>query len=372
MQNSQKKLKVAEIGLGWVTTHRHLPAMRRSRDIEVVGVIDRTPGHAKAVAQQYGLQRWREAERLDQIPWLDEIDALVIGTPVFSHYELIRESLRGKHVLCEKPFTLRIEEGEELTALSKQAGKAVAIVHNFQFCRSARRLLRDLETGRLGTVRSITAWQMGNPRRRLPDWYQQLPLGLFFDESPHLFYLLQRFSPGPLVMRLHRASQHDGNGHALQYFRQYTAKRLAAGPRFPSTCCLTLRVRSASGIWPSWAMRARWISTSFRDIYIHLPNDGRHDMSSVFRTSALAAMQHFGQHFSRGLLHLTGGLLYGNRELFDRFARAALSGRQPEFISAETRSSSSRCSNRCSRRPVALPLAHAISEGNRSVAGNLD
>ena len=220
--------------------------------------------------------------------------------------------------------------------MSKQAGKAVGIVHNFQFCRSATRLSHDLETGRLGTVRSVTAWQMGNPRRRLPNWYQQLPLGLFFDESPHLFYLLQRFSPGPLTMRACTVLPSTiGTATPCNVSVQYTAQTPGGGPEIPVN--LLFNFESPVSEWHLAVLGDEGAVDIdiFRDIYIHLPNDGRHDSLSVFRTSALAAMQHFGRHFSSGLLHLAGGLLYGNEEVFDRFARAALSGRQPELISAD-------------------------------------
>jgi hypothetical protein len=60
----------------------------------------------------------------------------------------------------------------------------------------------------------------------------------------------------------------------------------------------------------------------FRDIYIALPNDGRHDTAKVLRTSLAATWQHWLQHATSGVPHLTGRLNYGNAELFDRFARA--------------------------------------------------
>jgi len=42
-----KKLRVAAVGLGWVALHRHWPVMERSSYFEVVGVIDRLPGHPR-------------------------------------------------------------------------------------------------------------------------------------------------------------------------------------------------------------------------------------------------------------------------------------------------------------------------------------
>ena len=42
------RVRVAAVGLGWVSLHRHLPALRRDPSFELVGVIDRHPGHDNA------------------------------------------------------------------------------------------------------------------------------------------------------------------------------------------------------------------------------------------------------------------------------------------------------------------------------------
>ena len=60
----------------------------------------------------------------------------------------------------------------------------------------------------------------------------------------------------------------------------------------------------------------------FRYIYVALPQDGRHGTGNVLRTSTVATFQHWIQHVTSGIPHLTGGLTYGNDELFNRFARA--------------------------------------------------
>jgi scyllo-inositol 2-dehydrogenase (NADP+) len=208
-------------------------------------------------------------------------------------------------------------------------------VHNFQFCRSASRLLTDLQDGRLGTVRTVIGWQAGNPCRRLPEWYQELPLGLFYDESPHLFYLLKRFSPGPLrLVSCTVLPGTTGKPTPSTICAQYVASATTGGPDIPVN--LLFNFESPVSEWHIAVLgdRAAVDIDIFRDIYIRLPNDGRHDTWRVFRTSALAAVQHFGQHLTSGLMHVAGRLLYGNEEVFRRFAEAALSGREPEYISA--------------------------------------
>ncbi len=322
-----RRLRVAVVGLGWVATHRHLPAMARHGGFEVVGLIDRHPGTAERAAAAHRCGRSHHGDDLEAVPWLDEVDAVVVATSPFTHHRLIQAALRrGKHVLTEKPFAMSVAEGEELVAASRQAQRVLAIVHNFQFARSTRRLLRDLEQGALGAVRGLIARQYGNPARRLPTWYQQLPLGLFYDESPHLLYLLRRLSPGRLeLLACDIFPSTSGNATPALIQAQY-ASAGADGARLPVT--LSLHFESPVSEWHVAVLgeRGAGIVDVFRDIYVRLPNDGEHNTLSVVRTSLAATWAHWSQHLTRGPLHVTGRLRYGNDEVYARFHAAATAG----------------------------------------------
>ncbi|UPT66259.1 MAG: Gfo/Idh/MocA family oxidoreductase [Sphingobacteriales bacterium JAD_PAG50586_3] len=63
-----------------------------------------------------------------------EIDAVVIATPVFSHFTLAKEALlAGKHVLVEKPLTASVAEAEELKELAAKHGKLIMVDHTFLY-----------------------------------------------------------------------------------------------------------------------------------------------------------------------------------------------------------------------------------------------
>ena len=55
-------LKMAAVGLGWVTTHRHIPTMEANRQFEIVGVIDRAPAKAATLAKAKGYRRFAQVE----------------------------------------------------------------------------------------------------------------------------------------------------------------------------------------------------------------------------------------------------------------------------------------------------------------------
>lgn len=332
---SDKRLRVAEVGLGWVGTHRHLPAMAAHGGFDVIGLIDRHPGTAREWAAKRGIPRFHCGDDITAVPWLNEVDALVVATTPFTHYQIIRSALElGKHVLTEKPFTMSVDEGEALVALARERQRVLAIVHNFQFASSTRRLLRDMESGALGTVTGVIAQQYGNPGRRLPTWYEQLPLGLFYDESPHLLYLLRRLSPGAMRM-LSCDVFPSTTGKVTPAIIHAQYESAAAGTRIPVT--LSLRFESPISEWHVTVLGDRALGDVdvFRDIYVRLPNDGVHATMDVLRTSLTATWAHWSQHLTRGPLHLAGKLLYGNDEVFGRFHAAATRGVPLERVSAD-------------------------------------
>jgi len=325
-------LRTAAIGLGWVSLHRHLPVMLRDTAYDVVGVIDRRAGHAAAVARRLGVPRHQAADGLAEVPWLGEVDAVVIGTSPMAHAALIREALTlGKHVLTEKPFVMTPAEGEALVALARERQRVLAVVHNFQFARSTQRLAADLAAGRYGTLRFLHARQLGNPLRRLPAWYDELPLGLFYDESPHMFYLLRALAPAPL--RLLGADVHPST--CGKRTPAWISARYAAGPQgIPVKLDMAFEAPLSEWHVSVGGERRLGDIDVFRDIYLALPNDGAHTTWPVLRTSLVATWSHWAQHLLSGPGHLAGTLRYGNDEFFRRFAAAARDGGEPEGIGA--------------------------------------
>lgn len=320
---AQPRVRIALVGLGWVAQARHIPALRRSGIFELAGVIDRSRGHAATVAAKFAVPRHAEAQTLRDVPWIREVDALSIATAPMAHHDLVCEALSlGLHVITEKPFAMSRPEGQAMLAKAEASNRHLAVVHNFQFARSMHRLLADIESGRLGIIRGVRAVQLGNPRRRLPKWYGDLPLGLFYDESPHLLYLLRRLA-GPLTLAKSVVLESaDGSSTPTQIDAWFSG----AHQDYPVT--MSCNFESAVSEWyvVAHGEKAVGIVDIFRDIYLRLPNDGTHATGDVIRTSIAATVQHWLQHVTSGLPHLAGRLLYGNDVVFGRFGNAVIGG----------------------------------------------
>jgi scyllo-inositol 2-dehydrogenase (NADP+) len=310
-------IRIAIIGLGWVAVNRHIPALRRNPAFRLVGVVSRHGGRAAEAAARFGIPRFAASDDFSHVDWLDEIDAVVIATPPAAHAGLTCAALeKGKHVLVEKPFAMTVEEGERMVTVARAQKRVLAVVHNFPFSRGAKKLIADLERGKLGSLRRADCLQLGNPRRLSPGWVRDLPLGLFYDESPHVFSLLRRIAGERLVLK-HASGMSfpDGKPAQVSLFYQ-NSDRLSV-----SVSC---RYDSALSEWyvTVTGEQALGILDVYRDIYIKLPNDGAHRSLDVLRTSVSAMAQHIWQYVPNGVAYSRGRLDYGNDEVFARFVRA--------------------------------------------------
>ena len=88
----------------------------------------------------------------------DDVNAVVIATPTATHYALAKQALEaGKHVLCEKPLTLRSREAQELTDLAEARGLTLLIGHVFLYNPGIIYLKEQIDAGVLGSIHYMDA-----------------------------------------------------------------------------------------------------------------------------------------------------------------------------------------------------------------------
>jgi predicted dehydrogenase len=82
-----------------------------------------------------------------------QLDAIVISTPVSTHYNFAREALEaGKHVLIEKPFTASTREAERLIALAEARQLTLMVDHTFIYTGAVRKIKEIVSSGELGDL----------------------------------------------------------------------------------------------------------------------------------------------------------------------------------------------------------------------------
>lgn len=86
--------------------------------IRLAGMAGTARPAAQAAARRYGLEDVVEVERLLSLP---DVDLIYIATPPFLHFDQAKQALEaGKHVICEKPLALSVEQADELVAIAQR------------------------------------------------------------------------------------------------------------------------------------------------------------------------------------------------------------------------------------------------------------
>jgi predicted dehydrogenase len=109
----------------------------------------------------------------------DDLDAVVIATPVKSHYPLAKASLlAGKHTFIEKPMTASSQECEELIDIAERSGLILMVDHTFLYSAPVRKIVEIVQAGDLGEIRYINS-------RRLNLGLFQKDVNVAWDLAPH-------------------------------------------------------------------------------------------------------------------------------------------------------------------------------------------
>ncbi len=81
------------------------------------------------------------------------VDAVVIATPVSTHFKLAKEALEsGRHVILEKPMTSKIAEAEELVNLAAQKKLTLMVDHTFIYTAAVRKIKELIVSGEMGKL----------------------------------------------------------------------------------------------------------------------------------------------------------------------------------------------------------------------------
>lgn len=142
--------------------HR-LGAQADGNFVLTAGALDVDAAKGKAYAETLGVAsdraygNWQEmlAGEKDRA---DRVDLVTVATPNSTHFEITKAFLEaGFNVLCEKPMTMTVEEGEEIVRVAEASGKVCAV----NYCYSAYPMVREMRqmvaTGQIGKVRLIVA-----------------------------------------------------------------------------------------------------------------------------------------------------------------------------------------------------------------------
>jgi len=118
----------------------------------------------------------------------NSIDAVVIATPVFTHYDLAKRALlAGKHVLLEKPMTATVAQAKELIDLAAQKGKLLMVDHTFLYTGAVEKMKALKDEGTLGELKYFDS-------TRINLGLIQQDVNVLWDLAPHDISVLDYLS----------------------------------------------------------------------------------------------------------------------------------------------------------------------------------
>lgn len=181
----QKKLNVAVVGCGYWGPNliRNLYSLQ---DCCVKYVCDRDAKRLAHMKQLY--PSVETAQDFDTLAGDKDLDAIVVATPVYLHYEMARKSLEaGKHTMIEKPMAPSSAECDELVKLAAARELTLMVGHTFIYSTPVRRIKEIIDSGDIGEVQYISS-------RRLNLGLFQKDINVTWDLAPHdiaiILYLL--------------------------------------------------------------------------------------------------------------------------------------------------------------------------------------
>jgi UDP-N-acetyl-2-amino-2-deoxyglucuronate dehydrogenase len=191
---AEKKVRVGLIGLGSISFSHEAGYSELGEACQIIALCDIKEEEVNNRIGMYeGAKGYTRYQKLLDDPDVDMVD---ITVPHILHYEIAKAALeKGKHVLVEKPITVRSEQGEELIALAKQKGLKFSVAENTAFVTAYLKVEEILKQGILGDIWTVRTLIAGSEAYRIKDpalWHGKAPYGgVILDSSVHNFYLFK-------------------------------------------------------------------------------------------------------------------------------------------------------------------------------------
>jgi predicted dehydrogenase len=174
MIKEQHCLRVGILGCGPISQFAHLESVQKGRNVVLRAVCDAD----QSLAQRFG--QFYDAERIyldyDDMLHDEQVDAVIIATSDAFHVPAALKALSvGKHVLCEKPVGVAVEEVEELARKVEQSQLVLQVGHMLRFDAGIE-ATKNFIQNEIGELLALKAWYCDSTHRyTVTDAVQPLP-----------------------------------------------------------------------------------------------------------------------------------------------------------------------------------------------------
>lgn len=195
-------IRIGLIGYGYWGPNLARNIMRCS-SCELLRVVDLDPkGRASASLDWPSVET---TESIEEVLSAEDIDAVVIATPIQTHYELALTALKnGKHVLVEKPMADSTVHAERLVAEAERQGVVLMVDHTFVYTEAVRWISHYVQSGQLGDL-----YYFDSIRANLGLF--QRDASVLWDLAPHDLSILTEVIHRPVLSVSATGSRHAGS-----------------------------------------------------------------------------------------------------------------------------------------------------------------
>jgi predicted dehydrogenase len=197
------KINVGIIGYGYwgpnlVRNFNSVPSCN------IVAVADERQERLNHLQRNYpSIQGVTSADEIINNP---QIDAVIIATPVFTHFPLAKRALEnGKSVLLEKPMTSSVAEAIDLIELAEQKGLLLMVDHTFLYTAAVQKMKDMIDSGSLGKIQYLDSTRI-NLGLFQPD------INVLWDLAPHDISVLNFLIKDRPISINATGVTHTGNG----------------------------------------------------------------------------------------------------------------------------------------------------------------
>ena len=176
------KVRVGIIGCGAFARGEHMPNCERQPDVELAWGCSRSQENRDYIEQNFTVEKTTPDYK--DVLADDSVDLAILSVPHAMHLDMVKASAEaGKHVFCEKPMAMTVEEACEIVRIVRANGVKLCVDYNRRFAPSMQYLKREYMAHRAAPSEKPWAFVNTDGRRRLPEEETTMLMVRVNDES---------------------------------------------------------------------------------------------------------------------------------------------------------------------------------------------
>ena len=217
----ERIVKVGIIGCGGIANGKHMPNLKKLKNVQMVAFCDIVEEKAIKAAKEYGVDGAKVYTDYKELLLDPQIEVVHVLTPNREHADISVDALyAGKHVMCEKPMAKTAADARRMCEAAKATGKKLTIGYQHRQKAQSQYAKEYIASGAMGEIYYANC--LATRRRGTPNW------GVFLDEEAQgggpiidiathsldlTLYLMNNYEPEMVVGKTHKKLEHPEAGN---------------------------------------------------------------------------------------------------------------------------------------------------------------